>query len=88
MEVFEAEYRADLDIDEAIMLGMRALHKSTEGKLDAATLEVGVVTLQDRAFRKLSEEEVQQYVLRILEEKKGEDKEDTPVISENGAAGE
>ena len=63
MEVFEAEYREDLNIDEAILLGMTALYRSTEGKLDAATLEVGVVTLQDRMFRKLVEEEVQQYVL-------------------------
>ncbi|MCC7576280.1 MAG: archaeal proteasome endopeptidase complex subunit alpha [Methanomethylovorans sp.] len=88
MEVFEAEYRGDLSIDEAIMLGMTALYKSTEGKLDAATLEVGVVTLQDRTFRKLAEEEVQEYVSKILEEQKKEVKEDTGSVSENGAAGE
>ncbi len=88
MEVFEAEYRGDLSIDEAILLGMTALYKSTEGKLDAATLEVGVVTLQDRTFRKLAEEEVQQYVSKVLEEQKKEVKEDTGSISNNEAAGE
>jgi proteasome alpha subunit len=88
MEVFEADYREDLNIDEAIMLGMRALHKSTEGKLDASTLEVGVVTLQDRAFRKLAGEEVQQYVSKVLEEHKGDKKEETTAVSKNVAAGE
>lgn len=88
MEVFEAEYRGDLSIDEAILLGMTALYKSTEGKIDAATLEVGVVTLQDRTFRKLAEEEVQQYVSKVLEEQKKEVKEDAGPVSDNGAAGE
>ncbi len=88
MEVFEAEYRGDLSIDEAIMLGMTALYKSTEGKLDAATLEIGVVTLQDRTFRKLAEEEVQQYVSKVLEEQKKEVKENVGSNSENEAAGE
>lgn len=88
MEVFEADYRGDLNIDEAIMLGMRALYKSTEGKIDASTLEVGIVTLQDRYFRKLTEEEVQQYVSKVLEEHKGEIKKDTTSISEYGTVGE
>jgi len=88
MEAFEAEYRGDLSIDEAILLGMTALYKSTEGKIDAATLEVGVVTLQDRTFRKLAEEEVQQYVSKVLEEQKKEIKEDAGSVSDNGAAGE
>ncbi len=88
MEVFETEYREDLSIEEAILLGMTALYKSTEGKIDAATLEVGVVTLQDRAFRKLAEEEVQQYVSKVLEEQKKESIEDTGNVPENGPASE
>jgi proteasome alpha subunit len=88
MEVFEAEYRGDLSIDEAISLGMTALYKSTEGKLDAATLEVGVITMQDRSFRKLAEEEVQQYVSKVLEEQKKEVKENTEPTSDDGAASE
>ncbi len=87
MEVFEAEYRGDLSVDEAISLGMTALYKSTEGKLDAATLEVGVITMQDRSFRKLAEEEVQQYVSKVLEEQKKEVKENTEPTSDDGVAG-
>jgi proteasome alpha subunit len=76
MEIFEADYRDDMDIDAAIMLGMKALYTSTEGKLDAATLELGVVTLEDRKFRKLSEEEVATFVSRVREELKDSVKEE------------
>ncbi|WP_319509126.1 archaeal proteasome endopeptidase complex subunit alpha [uncultured Methanolobus sp.] len=76
MEIFEADYKADMDIDAAIMLGMKALYTSTEGKVDAATLELGVVTLEDRQFRKLSEEEVAAFVSRVREELKDEVKEE------------
>jgi proteasome alpha subunit len=77
MELFEAEYSDDMEIDAAIMLGMKALYTSTEGKVDAATLELGVVTLEDRQFRKLSEEEVANLVSRVREEFKNEAKEET-----------
>ncbi|TGC10542.1 archaeal proteasome endopeptidase complex subunit alpha [Methanolobus halotolerans] len=80
MEIFESDYDDDMDMDAAIMLGMKALYKSTEGKLNAATLEVGLVTLEERQFRKLSEDEVETYVGRIQEELKdefkGEEEED------------
>lgn len=81
MEIFESDYQADMDIDAAIMLGMKALYTSTEGKIDASTLELGAVTLDDRQFRKLSEEEVETYVSRVREELKGteeEEKKDDP----------
>jgi proteasome alpha subunit len=77
MELFEADYQDDMDIDAAIMLGMKALYKSTEGKVDAATLELGVVTLEDRQFRKLSEEEVAGFVSRVREELKDDVKEES-----------
>ncbi|MDW7732009.1 MAG: archaeal proteasome endopeptidase complex subunit alpha [Methanolobus sp.] len=72
MEIFETDYSDDMDMDAAIMLGMKALYRSTEGKLNAATLEVGLVTLKERQFRKLSEDEVETYVGRIQEELKDE----------------
>ncbi|WP_340820844.1 archaeal proteasome endopeptidase complex subunit alpha [Methanolobus sp. WCC4] len=83
MEIFEADYAEDMDIDAAIMLGMKALYKSAEGKVDAATLELGVVTLEDRQFRKLSEEEVSTFVSRVSEELKDEVKEEDQEESED-----
>jgi len=62
MKVFEEEYRPDLTIREAILLGLKALHAATEGKFDVSMVEIGVVTDEVPAFRKMSREEVAGYV--------------------------
>lgn len=77
METFEANYSDDMDIDSAIMLGMDALYNVTEGKLDASTLEVGIITTDTKQFRKFSNEEVENYVNKELEKHKGEEPEES-----------
>ncbi|MFP4655809.1 MAG: proteasome subunit alpha, partial [Methanohalobium sp.] len=62
----------DMDIDAAIMLGMDALYNVTEGKINASTLEVGVITADTKKFKKFSYEEVENYVNKELEKHKGE----------------
>ena len=65
-----------MNIDAAILLGMDALYRAAEGKFDASTLEVGIVSLQDKKFRKLVPEEVENYVQQILaKHKETENKE-------------
>lgn len=63
MEVFEADYRDDLDQDKAIGLGLKALHRATEGKLNAGALEIGVVT-KGAPFRKLETPEIKRHMDR------------------------
>lgn len=63
MEVFEQEYRDDLTVDDAIALGLKALYRATEGKLNAAALEIGVVTTA-KDFRKLNGDEIKAHVDR------------------------
>ncbi len=65
-----------MNIEAAILLGMDALYKAAEGKFDAGTLEVGVVSLQDKKFRKLGPEEVERYVQQILEKHKGSEQKE------------
>jgi len=62
MKVFEEEYTPDLSISDAIALGLKALHSATEGKFDATTVEIGIVTKDDATFRKMPKEEVASYV--------------------------
>lgn len=62
MKVFEEEYRPDLTLQEAILLGLKALHAATEGKFDVNMVEIGVVADEVPAFRKMSREEVAGYV--------------------------
>jgi proteasome alpha subunit len=65
MEVFEEKYREDLEMDEAVLLGLEALYKAAEGKVEAATTEIGIIKLCDRKFYKLTEKEVAAYVERM-----------------------
>ncbi|NOR47810.1 MAG: proteasome subunit alpha, partial [Methanosarcinaceae archaeon] len=69
-----------------IILGLDALYNAAEGKLDAETLEVGTVTLEEKQFRKLTSEEVESYVSQILEmhiESEESDEEETDEKSED-----
>ncbi|MEA1984693.1 MAG: archaeal proteasome endopeptidase complex subunit alpha [Euryarchaeota archaeon] len=76
MEMFEEKYQDDMNLDDVIMLGMEALYQASDMKLDASTLEVGVVTIKDKMFRKCSEEEVNTYVERVLEIHKEDEQEE------------
>jgi len=61
MEMFESDFRDGLTQDEAIRLGLKALHRATEGKLNAAALEIGVVT-KSTPFHKLDADAIKRHV--------------------------
>lgn len=61
MEVFEDEYKDGLTRDDALKLGLKALNKATDGKLNAEAIEIGVVTAKE-SFRQLSPDEVKRHV--------------------------
>ena len=82
MEVFEAKYHKDIKLEEAINLGLEALHNTTEGRFDAATIEVGLVELKTKLFKKLSPEEVASYVQVVLDAKASEQESEDKVESE------
>ena len=65
MEVFEGEYRESMTQDDAIALGLKALYRATEGKLNASALEIGVVT-KAAGFRKLTAEQIKAYADRAV----------------------
>ena len=62
MKVFEEDYREDMEVAEAIPMGLKALHAATEGKFDVNTVEIGVVLLKNALFKKMSKEEVKEFV--------------------------
>ena len=67
IEVFEEQYREDLDLKEAILLGLEALYKVTEGKIDAQTIEAGIIESDVKIFKKLTLKDVQGYVQQIID---------------------
>jgi proteasome alpha subunit len=42
MRLFESEYKENMTAEEAIDLGLKALHTATEGKFDVNTVEIGI----------------------------------------------
>ncbi|MDD4127850.1 MAG: archaeal proteasome endopeptidase complex subunit alpha [Methanomicrobium sp.] len=68
MKVFEEDYKEDMKVSEAIPMGLKALHAATEGKFDVNTVEIGVVVLENAQFKKMSREDVKDYVEKFEEE--------------------
>ncbi|NLI74282.1 MAG: archaeal proteasome endopeptidase complex subunit alpha [Euryarchaeota archaeon] len=62
MEVFEEHYKEDMDMEEAIVLGLQALKKATEEEnLNPKSVEIGLVRM-DSDFRRLDDKEVEAVV--------------------------
>ncbi|MDH7508212.1 MAG: proteasome subunit alpha, partial [Methanomassiliicoccales archaeon] len=62
MEIFEEEYREGMDMEAAILLGLKALKKATEEeKLNPKAVEIGIVRRGEK-FRRMEESEVEAYV--------------------------
>jgi len=64
MEVFEEQYQEGMEMEDAIVLGLRALKKATEEeKLNPKSVEIGIVR-QGANFRRLEDGEVEAVVER------------------------
>ncbi len=66
MQIFEEKYQEDMTLDEAILLGLEALSKATEGELNAEAVEMGIVK-KNEPFRKMEPGEVQKYIKKAIE---------------------
>ncbi len=65
MAYFEENYKENISSEEAVDMGIKALHKGTEGKLNPDAIEIGVVK-KDVAFHILSPEETKTYVTKAI----------------------
>jgi len=61
-KVLEEGYRQDLTLEEATKLAVEAVKTASDGEVDSKILKVAVVPVETRAFRRLSEEEVERYL--------------------------
>lgn len=71
MEMFEKEYREDMDFEEAIMLGLKAIDMVNEEEINPVTLEIGYIKKGEK-FTLMSDEEVSNYVEKYKSSKKEE----------------
>lgn len=67
IEVFEADYDENMSLDDAIFLGIEALYKAADGKFKPETLEVGIIPVATKDFRKLTTDEVKVFADKIYE---------------------
>ena len=65
MQFFEEQYREDISMDEAIDLGIKALNKGTEGKLNPEAIEIGIIK-KDEKFHILPLDKTKEYVAKAL----------------------
>ncbi len=65
MEYFESHYKDDLSMEEAVDLGIKALNKGTEGKLNPDATEIGVVD-ENFKFHIVSQEKTKEYVAKAI----------------------
>lgn len=65
MAFFEENYKPDLSMEEAIDMGLKALYKGTEGKINPDATEISVVD-KDIKFHILPEEKTKAYVAKIV----------------------
>lgn len=65
MDYFEKNYRDDLNMEEAVDMGIKALSKGTEGKLNPEATEIGVVD-KNFKFYILPQDETNKYVAKAV----------------------
>jgi len=63
MSYFESHYKEGLSMNEGIELGIKALHKGTEGKLNPDATEIGVVD-KDFKFHIVTQNKTKEYVAK------------------------
>jgi len=73
MAVFDEKYKDDMRRDDAVLLGLEALSKATEGEMTDVSVEIGLIE-KGANFRKLDPEEVSKYVKTYQKAHEGEEK--------------
>lgn len=68
MEFLEKKYTENINLNDAVILGLEALKTVTEGGLKDSNIEIGVIELKTRKFRKLNPAEVKKFVSQISKE--------------------
>ncbi|AFK23019.1 archaeal proteasome endopeptidase complex subunit alpha [Pyrococcus sp. ST04] len=72
MAIFEEKYREDMTLEDSIKLAILALVKTMENP-SPDSIEVAVITVKDKKFRKLTKEEIEKYLEEVMKEAEKEE---------------
>lgn len=67
IEYFESKYKENIEFQEAFEIGLEALYKIANGKLDPQTLEGGIITLDTCSFKIIDKEIILNNTKKIIE---------------------
>ncbi len=64
-EMLEETYDENVKLEEAILLGLDALYKVTEGNIDVTTVDMGLAESEKKRFRIVSADELEPYIKKL-----------------------
>lgn len=73
MDIFEDQYKDDMNLNEAINLALTAINEATEHETTANNVEIAVIKCGKEVYTKLSQEEVQTFIDEVVSEEESEE---------------
>lgn len=65
LEYLEKNYRDDVKLEDAILLALRAMDEAVEGGISLEKVELAVISVRDRVFRRVTLDELREYMDKI-----------------------
>jgi len=65
IDFLEKNYSKDIDLESAIILGLKALNLAVEGGITSDNIEIGYIDVKKKIFRKISRDEIKKYVEKL-----------------------
>ena len=73
MDIFEDQYKDDMNLNDAIKLALTAINEATEHETTANNVEIAVIKCDEEVYTKLSQEEVQTFIDEVVSKEESEE---------------
>ena len=73
MDIFEDQYKDDMNLNDAIKLALTAINEATEHETTANNVEIAVINCDEEVYTKLSQEEVQTFIDEVVSKEESEE---------------
>lgn len=73
MDIFEDQYKDDMNLNDAIKLALTAINEATEHETTANNVKIAVIKCDEEVYTKLSQEEVQTFIDEVVSKEESEE---------------
>lgn len=73
MDIFEDQYKDDMNLNDAIKLALTAINEATEHETTANNVEIAVIKCDEEIYTKLSQKEVQTFIDEVVSKEESEE---------------